>query len=190
MKIAITGHTAGIGQALATVLVERGHEIVGLSKRNGHNIRVIPKIVDLVKDCDMFINNAQAGYAQTELLYRVWELWQGQNKHIWCISTMMTQTPTNPPVVGISDVSINEYRNQKIALEDACNQLQFKAPKPNIVLIRPGCVATQPGQVSPWPGSDVNTWAKSIVEYIADAEQKHMRIKEISLASVEQPLSL
>lgn len=190
MKIAITGHTAGIGQALAKVLTARGHEIVGLSKRTGQNIRVIPKIVDLVKDCDMFINNAQAGYAQTELLYRVWELWQGQPKHIWCISTMMTQTPINPEIANMSDSLINEYRNQKIALEDACNQLQFKSAKPNIVIIRPGCVATQPGQVSPWPAADVNEWAESIVAYIVAAENKHMRIKEISLASCREPVLL
>ena len=32
MKIAITGHTAGIGKALAEQYSNRGHEIVGLSK--------------------------------------------------------------------------------------------------------------------------------------------------------------
>jgi nucleoside-diphosphate-sugar epimerase len=77
MKIAITGHTAGIGQALSTVLQQRGHEIVGLSKRNGHNIRNISKIADLIEPCDLFVNNAQVGYAQTELLYEVWQRWQG-----------------------------------------------------------------------------------------------------------------
>ena len=71
MKIAITGHTAGIGQALAKQYADRGHEIVGLSKREGHNIRVIPKIADLIEPCDVFINNAQAGYAQTELLFEI-----------------------------------------------------------------------------------------------------------------------
>ena len=77
MKIAITGHTAGIGQALARALSQRGHKIIGLSKREGHNIRVIPKIAAKIEPCDMFVNNAQAGYAQTELLYAVWESWQG-----------------------------------------------------------------------------------------------------------------
>ena len=41
MKIAITGHSAGIGQALAKQYEARGHEIVGLSKRYGHNIKKI-----------------------------------------------------------------------------------------------------------------------------------------------------
>ena len=45
MKIAITGHSAGIGQALAMLYVKQGHEVVGLSRRNGYNIRSIPKVV-------------------------------------------------------------------------------------------------------------------------------------------------
>ena len=71
MKIAITGHSAGIGQALAKQYEARGHEIVGLSKRYGHNIKTIPKIADHIEPCDMFINNAQSGFAQTELLFEM-----------------------------------------------------------------------------------------------------------------------
>ena len=137
MKIAITGHSAGIGQALAGILSARGHEIVGISRRHGHNIRVTPKITDLIEPCDLFINNAQAGYAQTELLYAVWQRWHAQsNKHIWCISTMMTQNPTNSTVDGQNDAATNAYRNQKIALEDACHQLQSKAWWPSITNMR------------------------------------------------------
>ena len=135
MKIAVTGHTAGIGRALAQLLENRGHEIVGLSKREGHNIRVIPRIVEAIGPCDMFINNAQAGYTQTELLYAIWERWQGQHKHIWCISTMMTQCPIDPPIPGQTIAAMSAYRNQKIALEDACKQLQWKSSWPHITLI-------------------------------------------------------
>ena len=132
MKIAITGHTAGIGQALARVLSQRGHEILGLSKRDGHNIKVIPKIAAKIESCDMFVNNAQAGYAQTELLYAVWESWQGQrNKHIWCIGTMMAQCPVDPPVPGQSELSMSAYRTQKLALEQAINQLRWKNDWPS-----------------------------------------------------------
>jgi NADP-dependent 3-hydroxy acid dehydrogenase YdfG len=49
MKIAITGHTAGIGQAIAKQYQSQGHKIVGISRRNGHNIKVIPKICDLIE---------------------------------------------------------------------------------------------------------------------------------------------
>jgi hypothetical protein len=43
----------------------------------------------------VFINNAQTGYAQTELLYEVWSRWQGKERYIWNISTMMTKQPIN-----------------------------------------------------------------------------------------------
>ena len=66
MKIAITGHTSGIGQALARQYEQRGHTIVGLSKRDGNDIRNIPKIADQIESCDLFINNAQQGFYQTD----------------------------------------------------------------------------------------------------------------------------
>jgi NAD(P)-dependent dehydrogenase (short-subunit alcohol dehydrogenase family) len=182
MKIAITGHTAGIGKALAQVLTTRGHEILGLSKRDGHNIRVIPKIVAQVESCDMFINNAQAGYAQTELLYAVWESWQGQaNKHIWCIGTMMAQCPVDPPVPGQSDISMSAYRTQKLALEEAINQLRWKRYWPSITLIRPGAVATQPGQIPGYPYCDVDAWADVVVSSMVTADQQGMVLQELSL---------
>ena len=59
MKIAITGHTSGIGQALAKIYADQGHEIVGLSKRNGYDIRHTLKIADLIDSCYLFVNNAQ-----------------------------------------------------------------------------------------------------------------------------------
>ena len=89
MKIAITGHTNGIGKSFAQYLSSRGHEIVGLSQREGHNIRNIPKILEHITPCDMWINNAQAGYAQTELFQHVVEQWHNDtNKMIWVISTI------------------------------------------------------------------------------------------------------
>jgi putative NADH-flavin reductase len=95
MKIAITGHTAGIGQAMANQYQSRGHEIVGISRREGHNIRVIPKVCALIEPCDVFVNNAQAGFAQTDLLFEMSKRWTQSRKHIIVISTMMTQDPVS-----------------------------------------------------------------------------------------------
>jgi len=191
MKIAITGHTAGIGQALARVLSQRGHEILGLSKRDGHNIKVIPKIAAKIESCDMFVNNAQAGYAQTELLYAVWESWQGQpNKHIWCIGTMMAQCPVDPAVPGQSELSMSAYRTQKLALEQAINQLRWKNDWPSITLIRPGAVATQPGQIPGYPYCEVDAWVDTVVAAMVAADQQKMVFQELSLGHAEGPLGL
>lgn len=177
MKIAITGHSAGIGQALAQVYSSQGHEVVGLSKRHGYNIRNSIKITPLIEPCDCFINNAQAGFAQTELLFAVYKLWAGQsNKHIVNISTIMA----TEPVSTIPGIEMIAYRNQKIALEEAHHQLKHLHQGPRLTLIRPGAVATQPGQVSPQPYADVDEWAKTVVK-ILDIAGPNLRVEEISL---------
>lgn len=161
--IAITGHSAGIGLALARIYQDKGHDIIGLSRRNGYNIKSIPKIINQVKDCDIFFNNAQSGFAQTELLFALYKEWQGkENKLIVNISTMMT----TEPVSSIPGLDMTEYYVQKIALEEAFKQLRYYHNWPKLCLIKPGAVATQPGQLSPRPYANVDIWAQKIVEIL------------------------
>ena len=175
-RIAITGHSAGIGQALAKVYQAQGHNIVGLSRRNGHNIRSIPKIAAMIEPCDIFVNNAQAGFAQTELLFAVYKLWQGkESKKIINVSTMMTLEP----VSTIPGIEMIEYHNQKLALEEAHRQLLYLHNWPKLCLVKPGAVATQPGQTSPRPCADVNHWAETVIS-ILDAGAD-LDVAELSL---------
>lgn len=175
MKIAITGHTAGIGLALATQYASRGHEIVGLSKRNGHNIRVVPKIAELIEPCDVFINNAQAGYAQTELLFEVAARWQGTKKHIIVISTMMTQDP----VSVLEGLEMDQYRIQKIALEQAVQQIRHRRLGIRLTIVRPGNIATSSDKTVP-PAADVDRWASTLVN-IFELAEPDLSIPDISL---------
>jgi NADP-dependent 3-hydroxy acid dehydrogenase YdfG len=161
MKIAITGHTSGIGQALAEAYY--GHEIVGLSKRDGNNIRNVQKIANLIEPCDVFINNAQEGFAQTELLFEMHRRWIGQDKHIIVISTMMTQQPVSV-IAGM-----DEYRSQKVALEDAVKQLRYLNRNPDITIVRPGRV-DNPAE-----------WARTLVKLFNTAEANGFAIPDISL---------
>lgn len=162
MKIAITGHTAGIGQALAEAYY--GNEIVGLSTREGNNIRNIPKIASLIEPCDMFINNAQAGFAQTELLFEVHRRWADTDKHIIVISTMMAQHP-----ISVLE-GMDEYRLQKVALEAAVHQLRHKNYNgPRITLVRPGKV------------ENPTEWARTLVKLFNTAEANGLTIPDISL---------
>lgn len=188
MKIAITGHTAGIGQAFAKILKSRGHEIVGISRRTGDNIRRTEHTANLIAPCDMFINNAQTQYAQTELLYAVWSRWQGQvGKYIWNISTRMTEHPINGTPDGQEDIMMSAYRNQKIALEEASRQLGFKNSWPAISIIRPGGVATQP-QADNTNKAEVDLWAKSIIDIFSHNE--NISISEISVSHVHQRIPI
>lgn len=159
MKIVITGHSAGIGQALTKILQEKDYEIVGMSRRNGYNIRSIPKLASTIEPCDMFINNAQAGFAQTELLFEVWRRWQGQKKYIVNISTQMTDLILPPKEEW------DEYLVQKKALETATHLLEQRSEWPRLLLLRPCAVATQPGQQPP-EYMDVDEYANNVVTWI------------------------
>ena len=179
MKIAITGHTAGIGKAFAEFLSQRGHEIIGISKRDGNNIRNIPKIVSLIESCDMWINNAQSGYAQTELLYKVVESWkENQNKMIWIISTMLTQYNGLPNIAGLSWADVAQYKNQKRALEDAFYELKKKC---RMCLIRPGSVATQSYNRADVDAANVHSWVETVCEFYINSREKNLWPEEISL---------
>jgi nucleoside-diphosphate-sugar epimerase len=188
MKIAITGHTAGIGQAFSKILKSRGHEIVGISRREGENIRRIEHTAGLIESCDLFINNAQSIYAQTELLYAVWEKWQDkEEKYIWNISTQMTEQPINDCPNGQNDLKMSQYRNQKLALEEASRQLKFKKHWPQISIIRPGGVATQQN-FDNTNKAEVNLWVKSIIDTFS--HNKNISISEISVGYTKKRIPI
>jgi NADP-dependent 3-hydroxy acid dehydrogenase YdfG len=179
MKIAITGGTAGIGQALGNKYESLGHEVLRLSRRTGHNIRVLPKIADQIEPCDVFVNNAQAGYAQTELLFEVAQRWSDSQKHIIVISTMMTQDP----VSVLPGLEMDAYRNQKVALEEAVKQLRHRRLGVKIVLVRPGNIATSADKTVP-PAADVDNWAKFLINTLETAKTNNLAIPDISLGPV------
>jgi NAD(P)-dependent dehydrogenase (short-subunit alcohol dehydrogenase family) len=176
MKIAITGHSAGIGQALANVYLAQGNEVVGLSRRNGYNIRSIPKLVSMIEPCDIFINNAQVGFAQTELLFAVYKSWAGkQGKKIINVSTMLTSSP----ISCLPGLDMTEYYVQKKALEEAITQLRHFQNWPKLCLVKPGGVATQANQTSPRPYADVAEWAKQVVTILNAGP--NLEVADISL---------
>ena len=181
MKIAITGGTAGIGQALANAYESRGHEVLRLSRRTGHNIRVIPKIADQIELCDVFVNNAQAGYAQTELLFEMAGRWSGSHKHIIVVSTMMTQDP----VSMLPGLDMTAYRVQKVALEEAVKQIRHHRLGVKITIVRPGNIATGADKTVP-PSADVNVWAGVLVSMLDMAQANNLTIPDISLGPAYQ----
>lgn len=70
MKIAITGHTSGLGLAFYNYFSKK-YEVIGLSRSNGYDIaKDQNKIVSALSDCDLFFNNAYDGIYQGILLAR------------------------------------------------------------------------------------------------------------------------
>jgi NADP-dependent 3-hydroxy acid dehydrogenase YdfG len=181
LKIAITGGTAGIGQALGNEYETRGHEVLRLSRRKGQNIRIIPKIVELVEPCDIFVNNAQVGYAQTELLFEMAQRWENTGKHIIVISTIMTQSP----VSALPGLDMDAYRVQKVALEEAVKQIRYRRMGVTITLVRPGNIATSPDKTVP-PAADVDIWASTLMHILDMAQANNLTIPDISLGPVRK----
>jgi NADP-dependent 3-hydroxy acid dehydrogenase YdfG len=161
MKIAITGGTAGIGQALGNLYEQHGHQVVRLSRRTGYNIRILPRVAEAIEPCDVFINNAQIGFAQTELLFEMSRRWTGTNKRIVSIGTMLTMEPT------CTMPGMSEYYVQKLALDAAVRELRSQCTGINFVLVRPGNIATSSDKTVP-PAKDLDEWSKyvyGILEY-------------------------
>ena len=145
MKIAITGHKKGIGKEFARQLQEFGHEVIGISRSDGENIRRTMHTASLIEPCDLFINNAISMYAQTELLFEVWHRWAEikEAHYIWNVSTKLCESDEDVEINGLTMRESMQYRNQKMSLEFAHQQLEEQDSNIKMQLIRPGSVRTQ-----------------------------------------------
>ena len=155
-KIAITGHTRGIGLALTERLDQDNYEVRGYSKSNGFNILrpngVIKDIVDW--DADVFVNNAYAPEAQSRLLYKVYEQWVDKPKLIINMGATSSDSINNFAQLGYNP-DWTPYVSDKARLDWASLQLsnQFQPGKCRVTMIKPGFVDT-----------DSTAWLKGLVE--------------------------
>lgn len=135
MKISITGHTEGIGKALADTLSQY-HSVQGYSRSNGFDISTasgIDRVIDAVASSDVFINNAYADYAQTEIFKRLFEQWRlADNKTIVNIISRAKYQPG----------AANNYYAFKKELSKACTSALFSEKMCRIININPGYVRT------------------------------------------------
>ena len=121
MKIALTGHTSGLGKGLYEQLGALGHEVYGFSTSTGFDINTEAhqhKILGECVECDLFINNAYgwiepnvpsvkqyakqskldrgetpADLGQVKLFEMFYDAWKGMpNKHIINISSDISHT--------------------------------------------------------------------------------------------------
>ena len=140
MKVAVTGHTAGIGKGLYDFYRKKGHEVSGFSRSNGYDIgKKQDKIIAKAENSDIFFNNAYSGFAQMELLLRLWEKWRDSEKLIVNTGSAITKVfwpYTYNPVWSL-------YKNNKLSLEKAMRKLQQTPSKCQISAITPGYVRTK-----------------------------------------------
>lgn len=135
MKYLITGGTRGLGKHLADefngVSMSRGENQIDITNDGDQNC-----IVSMSLSYDVFINNAfdgpphesHANFAQTTLLWKVYETWKATGKNGWIfnIGSTGSKATVSP------DPMFETYRSSKAALEFASKQCT-KAFKDNIV---------------------------------------------------------
>jgi len=136
MKIAITGHTSGIGKALFDYFVS--YSPMGFSRNNGHNINHVEdrkKIINQCTDCDVFINNAYSDgtNSQLDLLQEMHSAWQGKDKLIVNVSSRVTDFVLPP---GSRE---QLYQAHKKDQDKFC---LGKVRNPQIFNLKPGLVDT------------------------------------------------
>ena len=144
-KIAITGHTKGIGLAISELLSQK-HKIRGYSKSNGNNIMRPAGIVkDIVEwDADIFINNAYAPEAQVRILYKLYEQWEHKPKLIINMGATSSDSINNFTRHGYNK-DWTPYVSDKARLDWASLQLSniYIPGKCAVTLLKPGLVETE-----------------------------------------------
>lgn len=135
MKVAVTGHTSGLGQALLTHYTRSGHQVQGFSRSNGFDLRdwsKLQKFLDSTQDFDFIVSNAKPDFSQTILLYE-WAKRPKRAHTMISIGSMIIETILDKDC----DIGINLYKTQKISLQNAHQQLTAKYPDLCSILIHP-----------------------------------------------------
>jgi short-subunit dehydrogenase len=132
--VAITGHTRGIGLALAHEFEQRGYTVFGFSRTNGYDIAVDQtRIIEQARTADIFINNAHHITAQFDLLKNMTEEWQGTDKRIINLSSKGAFVP-------------NRFKDQYCDAKHKQNEFirsRILTDSPRITNIIVGLVATE-----------------------------------------------
>lgn len=165
MRIAITGTTSGLGAACKARL--SSHDIKEYNRPEYDLERTVGAMVR--RDWDVFINNAYSGWAQVDLLYKLFEM----NKDRQCM------------IINISSVCADKlydyaypYSVHKRALDLACLQLQQIDSKCRVVNVKLGRMETPMVTHRTGPKMDPADIANEIAEII-DRGHGSMLIKEI-----------
>jgi len=130
MKIAISGHTKGLGKILYENFSSK-YETIGFSRTTGHDIKSPFDRKDIVKQCkdvDIFINNVHNYYHQSDILFELHKAWSGQKKLIINIGSKAA----NDPEFGKGDYGLIEYRTQKKNVLTMTENLQNSFEWPHI----------------------------------------------------------
>ena len=123
-KIALTGHTRGLGAIIYEILSDLGYAVNGFSLSNGYDLRDYDRVGEMIEsigDHDWFINCAKPDFAQTQILYRL----VGSNFSGRIINI---GSPVIHKEIKWKELGLLEYVTQKVALHHAHKTLSLFYP--------------------------------------------------------------
>jgi short-subunit dehydrogenase len=122
-KIAIIGHTRGIGKAIADLYRKKNYTVVGLSSSNGYDLQCSQiEIMEQLDECQLIVLNAYVGRGQMTLLKRIYGKFVFEDKKVVVI-TSTSGTPVGEDE-EFSDPEYVEYCKNKKTLIQYIEQLQ------------------------------------------------------------------
>jgi NAD(P)-dependent dehydrogenase (short-subunit alcohol dehydrogenase family) len=72
-KIAVVGHSRGIGKAICDLYSKKKYDVVGMSKSNGFDlVHDQEKILEEMQDCSLLVLNAHSDRGQLTLLKKIY----------------------------------------------------------------------------------------------------------------------
>jgi hypothetical protein len=135
LNVAVTGHTSGLGKEIYKFYADADATTVGFSRSNGFDLRDwsnMQRMLDLTESFDLIFSNAKPDFFQTVFLYEFAKR-KNFNTKIVSIGSQIV----NSSLVKTVDIGINLYKTQKLALQNAHQQLTLKIPELKSVLIHP-----------------------------------------------------
>ena len=116
-KIAIVGHTRGIGKAIADLYRKKNYTVVGLSSSNGYDLQCSQvEIMEQLDDCELIVLNAYVGRGQMNLLKRIYGRFVFEDKKVVVI-TSTSGTPAGEDEEFLDPEYVEYCKNKKTLIE-------------------------------------------------------------------------
>jgi NADP-dependent 3-hydroxy acid dehydrogenase YdfG len=137
MKIAITGHSKGIGNAIYNRVVNHC-TTVGFDITNGYDIQRPDEIIEQSLDCNIFINNAYKSDWQNKIAELWYEAHKDKDHLLVNISSIAGESNTKHS----NQPWMIEYSNNKQALNKLSLEINQSGSKCKSTVVLPGIVDT------------------------------------------------
>ena len=183
MKVAVTGHTAGLGRALAEAFRARGDQVLGLELPAGDPDQR-ERLARAAADCDLFVNAradgpAGRGEGQLQLLFLLARLWQGLDKTIVNLGSREGERRDPAPNGGPAGAPVYQR-----ALDAACQQLFNRGDqRPRVVNVRPGPVEGESPCDLGGPALDPGDVARAVFWVLE--QPPHVHVASVTLSRWE-----